>query len=161
MQLLVDYAHRQASVTKGDEASMNIMFYLGSDFQYEAANEWFESLDLLIDAVNVLPNSTVRAMYSTPSLYTYARYKEGLTWQVKKDDFFPYGISANAYRTGFYTSRPALKRYVRELSQRLQVARQLEVVSGGDGSNTRALWEAMGVVQHHGQPANIPIPAGE
>ena len=149
MQLLLDYAHRQARVTKGDEETMNIMFYLGSDFQYEAANEWFQSLDILIEAVNALPNSTVRAMYSTPSIYTYARYAEGLTWQVKKDDFFPYGISANAYRTGFYTSRPALKRYVRVLSQRLQVARQLEVFSGGDGSGTRALWEAMGVVQHH------------
>ena len=149
VQRLLDYAHWQASVTKGDEETMNIMFYLGSDFQYEAANEWFESLDILIDAVNSLPNSTVRAMYSTPSLYTYARNAEGLTWQVKKDDFFPYGISANAYRTGFYTSRPALKRYVRELSHRLQVARQLEVFSGGDGAATRALWEAMGVVQHH------------
>ena len=180
VQLLVDYAHKQASMTKGDEETMNIMFYLGSDFQYEAANEWFESLDLLIDAVNALPNSTVKAQYSTPSLYTYARYAENLTWKVKHDDFFPvsstharrkeqcdrpsplshpscpipvsmlqYGISANAYRTGFYTSRPALKRYVRELSNRLQAARQLEVFSGGDGSGTRALWEAMGVVQHH------------
>ena len=149
VQRLLDYAQWQASVTKGDVDTMNIMFYLGSDFQYEAANEWFQSLDLLIDAVNSLPNSTVRAMYSTPSLYTYARYAEGLTWQVKHDDFFPYGISANAYRTGFYTSRPALKRYVRELSHQLQVARQLELVSGGDGSDTRALWEAMGVVQHH------------
>ena len=130
---------------------------MGSDFQYEAAHEWFESLDLLIDAVNALPNSTVRAMYSTPSLYTYARYAEGLTWQVKHDDFFPYGISANAYRTGFYTSRPALKRYVRVLSHRLQAARQLEVFSGGDGSGTRALWEALGVVQHHdGQSTHGP-----
>ena len=91
----------------------------------------------------------VKAMYSTPSEYTYARNAEGLTWNVKTDDFFPYGISAHAYRTGFYTSRPALKRYVRVLSHWLQAARQLEVVSGGDGSGTRALWEAMGVVQHH------------
>ena len=49
----------------------------------------------------------------------------------------------------FYTSRPALKRYVRVLSHWLQAARQLEVFTNGDGSATRSLWEAMGVVQHH------------
>ena len=108
---------------------------------------------MLIDAVNNASSANVavpiRAVYSTPSLYTYARNAENLTWSLKTDDFFPYGISAHAYRTGFYTSRPALKRYVRVLSHDLQVARQLEALTGGDGAGTRALWEAMGVVQHH------------
>ena len=103
---------------------------------------------MLIDAVNAAQSAVV-AQYSTPSLYTYARNRENLTWSVKTDDFFPYGISAHAYRTGFYTSRPALKRHVRVMSHLLQAARQLEVIAEGDGSGTRKLWEAMGVVQHH------------
>ena len=127
-----------------------------SDFQYEAANEFFQSMDLVIDAVNAA-GLNITAQYSTPSLYTYARHAEQLTWRVKTDDFFPYGISDHAYRTGFYTSRPALKRYVRVLSHVLQAARQLEVFTSADGSATRALWEALVSITSPSLPS-VPQP---
>ena len=51
--------------------------------------------------------------------------------------------------TGYFTSRPGLKGYVRSSSITLQAARQLEVFTGGDGTGTEAAWEALAVAQHH------------
>jgi len=118
-----------------------------SDFQYENAERWFINLDKIIRAVN--QNGTIRAQYSTPSLYYKAKLQENITWSVKTDDFFPYADGAEQQITGFYSSRPGKKGYVRSSSILLQAARQLEVLTGGDGSGTEAAWEALGVLQHH------------
>ena len=51
-----------------------------------------------------------------------ALYATNLTWPVRTaEDFFPYASRDDAFWTGFYTSRPALKgtvllRTVRELT---------------------------------------------
>ena len=88
-------------------------------------------------------------MYSTPSIYLKAKNAEQTAWSVKTDDFFPYADGPDAYWTGYFTSRPALKRYIRLQSAFLQVARHMELFSGGDGSQTEPLWEAQSVAQHH------------
>lgn len=61
----------------------------------------------------------------------------------------PYADHADAYWTGYFTSRPALKGYVRTSSAFLQVVRHFEVFSGGDGAGSEMLWEAQSVTQHH------------
>ena len=53
------------------------------------------------------------------------------------------------YWSGYFSSRPSLKRYVRVNSAALNVARHWEVFAGGNGSSTERLWEALSVVQHH------------
>ena len=69
--------------------------------------------------------SDVNVFYSTPSCYLYALNQANRTWTSKTDDFFPYAMASHLVRTGFYTSRPALKRYERYSNNILQVARQL------------------------------------
>ena len=44
-----------------------------------------------------------------------------MTWEVKTDDFFPYADCPWCYWTGYFTSRVALKGYVRKLNGLLQV----------------------------------------
>ena len=88
----------------------------------------------------------VKAMYSTPSIYVETKNRANLTWTTKQDDIFPYADGADAYWTGYFTSRPALKRYVRVQSAFLQVARHLEAFTGGNGSATEALWEALSLL---------------
>ncbi|MFS7901461.1 putative alpha-mannosidase [Helianthus anomalus] len=63
-----------------------------------------------------IQDGRVNALYSTPSIYTDAKYAETNTWPLKKDDYFPYASDINAYWTGYFTSRPALKGYVGMLS---------------------------------------------
>lgn len=65
--------------------------------------------------------SSVNALYSTPSCYTYHVNKANQTYTTKEDDFFPYAIKPHGFLTGFYTSRPAIKGFVRDANNRLQV----------------------------------------
>lgn len=60
-------------------------------------------------------------LYSTPSCYLYQLNRANKTWPTKSDDFFPYAHLPHAYWSGFYTSRPTLKGYVRQTNNFLQV----------------------------------------
>jgi hypothetical protein len=133
----------QFGANKGDD----IMLTLGSDFQYSNAHTWYKNLDKLIDHVN--KDGRVNIFYSTPSIYTAAKLASNITWTVKTDDFFPYADCPHCYWTGYFTSRPALKRYVRINSAYLNAARQLEVLIGSTTTALGPYDEAMGVAQHH------------
>ena len=65
--------------------------------------------------------SQVNVFYSTPACYTYALYKSGIEHTVKTDDFFPYADRPHSFWTGYFTSRPALKRLVRTSNNFFQV----------------------------------------
>lgn len=67
--------------------------------------------------------SKYHLIYSTPSCYVKAIHDEagGHRWPVKNDDFFPYSSDPHAFWTGYFTSRPAVKRYERLGNNFLQV----------------------------------------
>ncbi|CAO2829686.1 unnamed protein product [Amaranthus hypochondriacus] len=135
----------QANVTRTN----HIMWTMGEDFRYQYANSWFRQMDKFIHYVNL--DGRVNAFYSTPSIYTNAKYEMNETWPVKSDDFFPYADRANAYWTGYFTSRPGFKGYVRVMSGYYLAARQLEFYSGRSGSlsKTETLAHALAIAQHH------------
>ncbi|KAI3451418.1 hypothetical protein Pfo_008083 [Paulownia fortunei] len=135
----------QANVTRTN----HIMWTMGDDFQYQYAESWFKQMDKLIHYVN--KDGRVNALYSTPSIYTDAKHAANESWPLKIDDYFPYADNPNAYWTGFYTSRPALKRYIRLLSGYYLAARQLEFLMGrrSTSANTDGLGNALGIAQHH------------
>ena len=116
------------------------MFLMGSDFQYENADGWYKNLDKIIHHVNA--DGRVNTFYSTPEEYTAAKLAENITWPVKTDDFMPLANDEHSYWTGFYSSRPALKRYERQLAGFLQAARQvpLRYVDGTGAPTTE--WPA-------------------
>ncbi|XP_008287607.1 lysosomal alpha-mannosidase [Stegastes partitus] len=136
----------------------HIIMTMGSDFQYENANLWYKNLDKLIRYVNALQSngSKVNVLYSTPSCYLQELHRANLTWALKTDDFFPYADSAHDFWTGYFTSRPALKRYERISNSNLQTCNQLEVLGGpvsrkgpfGEG-DSQTMKKAMAVAQHH------------
>ncbi|XP_040846183.1 lysosomal alpha-mannosidase-like [Ochotona curzoniae] len=138
--------------------SNHIMMTMGGDFHYEYADSWFQNLDKLIRQVNAEQKrrSLVHVLYSTPACYLWELNKANLTWSVKEDDFFPYADGPHQFWTGYFSSRPALKRYERVSYNFLQVCKQLEALTGweankgpyGWGTST-VLEEAMAVVQHH------------
>ncbi|XP_051827566.1 lysosomal alpha-mannosidase [Antechinus flavipes] len=136
----------------------HIVMTMGSDFHYENANIWFKNMDKLIQMVNAQQSkgSQINVLYSTPACYLWELNKANLTWSVKQDDFFPYADGPHQFWTGYFTSRPALKRYERLSHKFLQVCNQLEVLAGpaalagpyGQGGSAR-LRQAMAVAQHH------------
>jgi len=65
--------------------------------------------------------SNINVLYSTPSCYLYHVNHLNQVWNSKFDDFFPYSEHPHSYWTGYYTSRAALKGYVRKTNNFLQV----------------------------------------
>ncbi|CAE7198223.1 unnamed protein product [Symbiodinium natans] len=140
----VKAAMDQANETRG----RHIMMTMGSDFQYEDAFTWFYNLDKLIQHVNA--DGRVHVFYSTPGRYVDAKKSEQITWPLKEDDFFPYADGPHQFWTGYFTSRPALKRYIRDTSAFFQVAKQISAIAGPTSEDgIEKLAEAMGVAQHH------------
>ncbi|XP_050232390.1 alpha-mannosidase At3g26720 isoform X1 [Mercurialis annua] len=135
----------QANVTKTN----HIMWLMGTDFRYQYANSWFRQIDKFIHYVN--QDGRVNAFYSTPSIYTDAKHTASEQWPLKTEDFFPYADHPNAYWTGYFTSRPAFKGYVRMISGYYLAARQLEFFKGksSSGPNTDKLADALAIAQHH------------
>ena len=131
--------------------SGNIMLTMGGDFAYQNAQQYFTNLDLLMKYVN--QNSTeygFEMVYSTPSRYMNAvKGSIGDSLTERKEDFFPYADDSHSYWSGYYTSRPALKGYVRDCNNVLQTCRQIEVLVGSPYCDADTLWLAMSVAQHH------------
>ncbi|XP_011850339.1 PREDICTED: lysosomal alpha-mannosidase [Mandrillus leucophaeus] len=155
---LVDYFLNVATAQGRHYRTNHIVMTMGSDFQYENANMWFKNLDKLIRLVNAqqAKGSSVHVLYSTPACYLWELNKANLTWSVKHDDFFPYADGPHQFWTGYFSSRPALKRYERLSYNFLQVCNQLEALVGlaanvgpyGSGDSA-PLNKAMAVLQHH------------
>ncbi|XP_022141414.1 probable alpha-mannosidase At5g13980 [Momordica charantia] len=135
----------QANITRTN----HIMWTMGTDFKYQYAHTWFKQLDKLIHYVN--KDGRVNALYSTPSVYTSAKFATNSSWPVKIDDYFPYADRVNAYWTGYFTSRPSIKHFVRMMSGYYLAARQLEFFVGrsSTGLNTDSLADALAIAQHH------------
>lgn len=98
---------------------------------------------------------------------------EGKLFPSKYGDFFPYADRSEAYWTGYFTSRPGLKRMIRDYSNKFQVFKAFDALSLSPGSGSelnltktqllqdnmhgsddwdQGLWQfadAMGIVQHH------------
>ena len=79
-------------------------------------------------------------------------------------DFFPYTDSTDGHNlwTGYFTSRPSYKGFVRVTSALHQAARQLQVLVGGvadvgPSNPLFALERAMGVAQHHDSVAGTAM----
>jgi alpha-mannosidase len=108
--------------------SSHQLWACGSDFNYQNADHWYHNLDKIIHYANL--NGSVNVFYSTPSIYVDEKKKAGLTWEKRYDDIWPLADDAHHYWSGYFTSRPALKRQVRIATHTLDAARQMEASSG-------------------------------
>lgn len=147
VEKLVTFAKSYA----GAYTTNNLLIPMGSDFQYQDAHVWFKNMDKLIKNVNER-SKDVKIFYSTPSCYAKAVHAANRTWSSKRDDFFPYASDEHAYWTGFYTSRPALKRFERVGNNILQICKQIDVLAENNEKyeeKITQLREIMGEFQHH------------
>ncbi|KAF1327973.1 Lysosomal alpha-mannosidase, partial [Globisporangium splendens] len=130
--------------TKGN----HIFIPMGDDFQFDNARHWFKNMDKLMHYVN--QDNRVNVLYSNLSYYTDLKLAEDLTWSVKLDDFFPYSSGKHEYWSGFFTSRPALKRFARVSNILLQQVRQLDALyQSHHSARLEKLQRAIGLTQHH------------
>jgi alpha-mannosidase len=119
---IVEAATHQSSQTKTNHQ----MWMLGNDFTFQSASRWFGNYDKLIHYVNL--DGRIRIFYSTPSNYVKAKHFYGSEWEVRTSDLFPLADGPHEYWTGYFTSRPSLKRQYRYASAFLQSSRQIETL---------------------------------
>lgn len=94
------------------------MHTVGEDFTYSNARMQFKNYDKLIKHINARKetyNITIR--YSTPSEYIRSIRTEKKGYSTKRDDFFPYADYPHSMWTGFFTSRTAIKGFVKDFSR--------------------------------------------
>ncbi|XP_072948571.1 lysosomal alpha-mannosidase-like [Epargyreus clarus] len=133
----------------------NILVTMGGDFTYQSAANWFMNIDKIISHVNShsANMSDINIFYSTPSCYLKAIYlygKRDKALYTEKSDHLPYGSDSSTYWTGFYTSRPSLKYFVRKAHIFLQIVKQLTVISRmADSYELHSLRHAIGLMLHH------------
>ncbi|KAH8283707.1 hypothetical protein KR018_012604 [Drosophila ironensis] len=133
----------------------HIMIPMGGDFQYSNARINYKNMDKLIKYINERQTngSDYNIFYSTPSCYLNSLHQSLKSWPGKTQDFFPYAHGEGSFWTGYFTSRPTQKRFVREGNQMLQVAKQLSLFAGlfseKHTKDLDYLRQIMGVMQHH------------
>ncbi|KAH8376896.1 hypothetical protein KR093_001976 [Drosophila rubida] len=133
----------------------NVLITMGEDFHYQNADMWFKNLDKLIKYANERQanGSNINLLYSTPSCYLKSLHDAGISWPTKSDDFFPYASDPHAYWTGYFTSRPTLKRFERDGNHFLQVCKQLSALAPKQSPefdpHLNFMRETMGIMQHH------------
>lgn len=98
----------------------------GCDMSHINAAQNYRISDVLINTWNKLGfNETMDLVYSTPSRYLKEISKVNNEewnstekfWPVRKDDTFPYAQNPQAYWTGYYTTRPHMKKNIRDLTR--------------------------------------------
>ena len=85
---------------------------------------WYKNIDKLINYINNKPDYNMKIIYSTPGQYIQSLQKENNTYPTKKDDFFPYADVEHGYWTGYFTSRTAVKGFVRDFGKWIQAVRK-------------------------------------
>lgn len=118
-------AKQQANATQ----TSHQLWMLGNDFTFQSASRWYANYDKLIHYVNAA-NLGIRMQYSTPSQYVQAKLaaasKLSVEFPQRTGDLMPLRDGPNEVWSGYFTSRPALKRQFRYSQLFLRAARQIE-----------------------------------
>jgi len=78
----------------------------------------------MIEYMNTHYGDRYHLKYSTPSDYVDAVFKHNVSWPTKYDDMFPYSDNPDAYWTGYFSSRPNDKEYIRRASYNFHASSQ-------------------------------------
>ncbi|XP_054165688.1 lysosomal alpha-mannosidase-like [Oppia nitens] len=102
--------------------SGHVLMPFGDDFRFQNADHYFSNLDKLIDAIHEFHGKDIHIFYSTPMCYLLAVNQLNRIYETRQRDYFPFW-------TGFFTSRPSLKRQERWTNSLLQIGKQLDAVT--------------------------------
>jgi lysosomal alpha-mannosidase len=121
----------------------HVLMPFGQDFRYKNAERWFSNIDKLIEVIHET-HPEVNIFYSTPSCYISLLNKMNHTFGNRDMDYFE-------ERTGYYSTRPALKYQERVTNSLLQVTKQLDAITKLTDSQ-KYLDEGrneLAILQHH------------
>ncbi|KAL4220666.1 hypothetical protein ACF0H5_021061 [Mactra antiquata] len=162
----------------------NIIIYLGEDNSYDNMQSWqdtYTNYEKLISYINARTDWKMKIKFGTTREYFEnirgAENHSGdkMKFPTVSGDFFPYSDKENDYWTGYFTTRPWMKRFTREVEPLVRAADRFSVmlyfhcvVKGAcnDVSNVhkdilRGLRDArreVGIYQHHDGITGTSLP---
>lgn len=94
------------------------MIPMGDYFAYHNAGQSFKQMEDLLQFIteNYKNNSNIKYRFSTPSEYIKAVRDEKLPYDVYTEDLFPIAKATNEIWTGYFTSKPAFKKQIKDSS---------------------------------------------
>ena len=107
----------------------NVMVLYGDDFKFTNDMD-FKNMEIFMDFIKNDHefSQSLEIFYSTPSKYFNDIKKENSSWpELRDNDFFPYSDRRNCYWTGYFSSRPYLKGYIRDIRKYLSYYTNLYV----------------------------------
>ena len=135
---LAEAMYEQYKYTVGFYRYKTLYIGMGEDFSYPDPQSWdntYKNYQLLINYINAKKDWNMNVKFGTLTEYFQrvkkmeAKYGNELdsTFPVLSGDFFPYSDWDDAYWTGYYTTRPAIKRFGREIEPLVRAAEILNV----------------------------------
>lgn len=132
----------------------------GGDFMYKEAEKNYRNMDHMIEYMNANFGDKYHFQYSTPSNYVDAINALNISWPAKYDDMFPYSDNPDGYWTGYFTSRPNHKSYIKTASHKYHASAQLfaeKLLDQSISANQTAdilnanyqMLDRIGIAQHH------------
>lgn len=107
-------------------ATDQLFLLWGMDFNYMNAFQNYENLDKFISYMNANYADKYIFKYATPGEYLDSvNAIKDRKWPTKYDDLMPYADGQDSVWTGYFTSRPNAKSYVRYGSRQLHASDQL------------------------------------
>ena len=95
----------------------NLLVMMGQDYAYENAGQNYKKMDSMIKYIESnYKDLNMEFKYSTPSDYMMAVKEEKLKYPTYTNDLFPYTEGDNEVWSGFFSSRPGLKKQVKDTS---------------------------------------------
>jgi len=145
-----------------DYRTTELMHTAGDDFHYMLASMNYKNYNKLFKYIKSVSSYNVNTIFSTVSEYITAINSHNVTYTEKYDDFFPYAHQDDSYWTGYFSSRVALKGYVRKTGKFLQALKRLATQVTWQKTSAYVLKNfpvidsaildlenAMGILQHH------------
>eukprot|EP01088_Endostelium_zonatum_P015287 TRINITY_DN367_c0_g1_i1.p1 TRINITY_DN367_c0_g1~~TRINITY_DN367_c0_g1_i1.p1 ORF type:complete len:994 (-),score=215.51 TRINITY_DN367_c0_g1_i1:47-2986(-) len=140
--------------------SNNVLITFGCDFQFQDADINFKNMDRLMDYINEnTAKYGAKIFYSTPSTYLeYVHGQSEITWPLNTHDYFPYRDGPYSVWSGYFSSRSALKGYVRTRSSVVTVLNTLLTTASGfvpavlnneNYERQNRMAHAQGLLTHH------------
>ncbi|ETO32078.1 hypothetical protein RFI_05039, partial [Reticulomyxa filosa] len=102
----------------------HVLIPFGCDFAHQNAYKSIVQMNKLMEYINSNHTYNATVIYSTFADYVRVVNALNLTWNLETNEFFPYDDRAHAWWTGYFTSRPQLKEFIRSRENILRPAEQ-------------------------------------
>ncbi|CAD5121439.1 unnamed protein product [Dimorphilus gyrociliatus] len=154
---LVDQWSQKAVIAAAGTDPAVVIVPLGDDFRYDRPLEWpqqYNNYMMLFEYINSKKDWKVKAKFGTVADYVSLK-KKFMKDSAKKlsGDFFPYADKPLNYWTGYFTTRPALKRLGKVLEYRLRATEILYALTNHNFTKAQSLMNkgrrALGLFMHH------------